>query len=266
MIRTRASTLSTSSEVRSRIAARRFGRLDGFAYQSPPPSYWRRAIVSGEARRAFCAERRANAVTVVAPSNIAAIPSPILFALRSALNALRIPFLIRDLVRLIPRDTELRDQLSDHVASTASLGGQYARTRAHIRFFNGALLRARQHDHDLTPRRRFVIVRAEHAHRSPTYLLVLLCHFAGHCDFFLPRADRLEIRERLRQPRRRLVHHSSMWQGCELGERRRALASFPRKKTIEREAFGADARGDERRQQRRRARNRIHDNPCVDRR
>ena len=43
---TRASVASTFSVVRSLIALSRFGMLDGFAYQSPPPSYCRRAMVS----------------------------------------------------------------------------------------------------------------------------------------------------------------------------------------------------------------------------
>src|SRR5687768_8951381 len=41
----RASVGSTFRLVRSLMAFSRFGMLDGFAYQSPPPSYCRRAIV-----------------------------------------------------------------------------------------------------------------------------------------------------------------------------------------------------------------------------
>src|SRR6476660_4715363 len=102
MIRTRASTLSTSSDVRSWIAARRFGRLDGFAYQSPPPSYWRRAIVIravgaergalGVECRALRVERGANPLSRTATSTIPPMrgaPGATLHAPRCTLHALR---------------------------------------------------------------------------------------------------------------------------------------------------------------------------------
>src|SRR6185312_377237 len=53
----RASVRSTLSDVRVAIASSKLGRLDGLAYQYPPPSYWSRAMVmrspsgSVEARR-----------------------------------------------------------------------------------------------------------------------------------------------------------------------------------------------------------------------
>src|SRR3954453_13551992 len=42
---TRASVPAIGSVGRAAIAASKFGRLEGFAYQSPPPSYCSRAIV-----------------------------------------------------------------------------------------------------------------------------------------------------------------------------------------------------------------------------
>src|SRR6185503_9017607 len=61
----RASVGSTFRLVRSLIAFNRFGILDGFAYQSPPPSYCRRAIDSFAAGRGPN-EVRANARSAAA--------------------------------------------------------------------------------------------------------------------------------------------------------------------------------------------------------
>src|SRR5438105_11980238 len=256
------------------MAASKFGRLDGFAYQSPPPSYCRRAIVSGAARGALSAERGANAVSSAVTSTIAPIPSPSLRALRSAPHALRFALrstlhmflLFHDRVRAVPWHAELRDKSSDHIACAASLGGECARTRAHVRFVDRAWFRARKHDHDLTPGRRIVVVRAEHTHRSPTHFFVLLCHFAGHRDFFLPRSDFLEIGERIGQPRRRFIQHRSMWQRCELGEHRRTLVSFARQKSVKGESLRAAPRCDQCRQQRRCAWDWCDDDIGVERR
>src|SRR5688572_26887825 len=58
----RASVGSTFRLVRSLIAFSRFGILDGFAYQSPPPSYCRRAMVR------FAAGTGPNEVRAIARS------------------------------------------------------------------------------------------------------------------------------------------------------------------------------------------------------
>src|SRR5689334_523644 len=46
------------------MAASRFGRLDGLAYQSPPPSYWSRATVSVGGATGVLVEDAPRAVSV----------------------------------------------------------------------------------------------------------------------------------------------------------------------------------------------------------
>src|SRR5262245_9110608 len=60
-MRTRASVFSTLREVRSLMAAMRLGRLEGLAYQSPPPSYCRRATT----RRGVSSERAARRPNII---------------------------------------------------------------------------------------------------------------------------------------------------------------------------------------------------------
>src|SRR2546423_6049302 len=107
------------------MAASKFGRLEGFAYQSPPPSYWRRAMVRRDAwsveRGALCVERRAWSVerdespvsSTRLPASMATAVTPfralrstlhaLRAGLRSMLHALRISLLLRDLIRPIAR-------------------------------------------------------------------------------------------------------------------------------------------------------------------
>src|SRR5919198_3283099 len=131
-----------------------------------------------------------------------------LYARRSTLHASA--FLLRNLIRPIPRHAELRHESSDDVASTASLGSERACSRAHIRFTHRTRLATGENDDHFTSCGHVLVVRAERTDRSASHFLVLLCHFAGHGNLFSPGSMALEIGERVGQSRRCFVQNSSM--------------------------------------------------------
>src|SRR5690348_11887721 len=118
------------------MAARRLGRLDGFAYQSPPPSYWSRAIVSlvgGAEGRGRWAEGAANAQT---SATLLTTAIALFHPLPATLCPLPIFLLLHNRIRPIPRHAELPYQLSHDIARRATFGHQCARAGSNLVFPN----------------------------------------------------------------------------------------------------------------------------------
>src|SRR5580704_3550674 len=175
---TRASVRSTLSDVRSAIAASRFGRLDGLAYQSPPPSYWSRATV-----RRVSALRAFDAVSRLVQPSVATANSNVVAAFTLAAFILAASFFllfVRQPIRHIARHPKLGRQCLHDLAGRGALVAKNPGALAdHGFFWWRRRTSGDQHNH-LPSRRVLCVVRRQLFHRSAPDLLELLRQFP--CD------------------------------------------------------------------------------------